>query len=193
MSTTMNLRFYEREAVTVAPGISVVEIADLMDEESVGSVVVVDEAGKPLGIVTDRDLALRVVAAGRDAEKTCARDVMSEKLVTVGRREPLPSVLEKAAKHAVRRLPVVEEGRVVSLISLDDSLFELAVGVLGCADCARVELRESARTARKRRRREAREQAIEELRSQIRTLGRDARERLRKELGRVAAGPTSDD
>jgi CBS domain-containing protein len=173
---------YEREAVTVGPDTLVHEIADLMDEESVGSVMVVDEAGAPLGIVTDRDLARRVVAAGCDPERTRARDVMTDKLVVAERGEPLPRVIERCRTHAIRRVPIVENGRVVSVVSLDDMLSELAIGVFGIAESTRVELRESTRTTRRRRRREARAQAVEELRSQLASVARDVRDRARAEL-----------
>jgi CBS domain-containing protein len=185
----LNLRIQEREAVTVSPDAGVLEVADLMDEESVGCVVVVDDGGGALGIVTDRDLARRVVAAGRDAEKTRARDVMSTDLVCIERAEPLPSVIEKARARAVRRLPVVEKGRVVSLVSVDDVVFDLAIAMYRVADAARIEVRDAQRLARKRRRHEAREEALEELRVQLRTLTRDARERLREEIAALTGRP----
>jgi CBS domain-containing protein len=188
----LNLRFHEREPVTVGPDAPVAEIVYRMDDESVGSVVVVDSKGAPIGIVTDRDLVRRVVAAGRDAEKTCARDVMSADPVVADRREPLPKVLEKARLHSIRRLPLTENGRVVSVASLDDSLFELAIALFGIAETARVELRDAERSARKRRRREARETSLDELRGQLLSLGRDARERLRSELARLISGPSGE-
>jgi CBS domain-containing protein len=188
----LNLRFHECEPVTVGPEAPVAEIVDRMDQDCVGSVVVVDPAGRPVGIVTDRDILRRVVAAGRDAEKTCARDVMTADPVVAERREPLPSVLEKLRRRAVRRLPLVEDGRVVAVASLDDSLYELAMALFSIAEGARVELRDSERSARRRRRREALETSLEELRGQIVSLGRDARERLREELGRLLSGRSSD-
>ena len=184
-----NLRREEREAVTVSPDTTVVEIADRMDEESVGCVIVVDGGGGALGIVTDRDLARRVVAAGRDAEKTRARDVMSTDLVCIDREELLPGVIEKARSHAIRRLPVVDKGRVVSVISLDDVLFDLAIAMYRVADGARIEIRDAQRISRKRRRREAREEALDELRTQLRTLRHDARDRLREEIAALTGRP----
>jgi signal-transduction protein with cAMP-binding, CBS, and nucleotidyltransferase domain len=184
-----NLRRYEREAVTVDPGATALEIADRMDEESVGSVVVVDAAGAPLGIVTDRDLARRVLAAGLDPEQVRARDVMTEKLVVAGHEESFPRLVELCRSHGIRRIPLVKDARVVSVASLDDMIFELAIGLFGVADAMFVELREAARTARRRRRREARAEAIEELRSQLATLAHDARDRARAELAGLLGGP----
>jgi len=184
-----NMRTFEREAVTIAPDASVQEVADLMDAESVGCVVVADASGAPVGVVTDRDLARRVVAAGRDPERTRARDVMTDKLVVAQRGESLPHMIELCRTHAIRRLPVVKDGRVVSVISLDDMLFEMGIGLFGIADAGRVEVHETARLSRRRRRREARTDAIEELRSQLATLAHDAREKVRAELAELIGGP----
>ena len=186
-----NLRRHEREAVTVRPDADVLEIAERMDVECVGSVVVVDEADAPLGIVTDRDLALRVVAAGRDPARTRARDVMTEKPVVAQRGSPLPRVLELCRSRSVRRIPVVRDGRVVSVASLDDVLFDLAIALFSVADGVQGELRETARVGRSRRRREARAEAIEELRGQLVELAHDAGEKLREEIAGLLGRPSS--
>ena len=177
-----NCRRCEREVVTVPPEATVFEIADAMDEHSIGCVVVTDAADRPLGIVTDRDLVLRVVAAGRDAEKTRARDVMSGNLATAATTENLPRVIEIMRARGVRRLPLVEHGRVAGIVTLDDIVAELASDLWNVDEAARVELREAQRTSRRRRLREAREEALEELRSQLLHLGHEARELLRAEV-----------
>jgi signal-transduction protein with cAMP-binding, CBS, and nucleotidyltransferase domain len=186
-----NLRDYEREPVTVAPDAPVREVADRMDEECVGSVVVIDASGAPLGIVTDRDLARRVVAAGRDPEHTRARDVMTDKLQVVERGEPLPRFIELCRTHAIRRVPVVEKGRVVSVVSLDDMLFQIAIAMFSLAEATRVEMHAVARLTKKRRRHEARSDAIDELRAQLSSLAHDVREKARTELAGLLGGPFS--
>jgi CBS domain-containing protein len=180
--TSYNFRRYEREVVAVSPDASALSIADAMDEHSIGCVVVVDGEGRPLGIATDRDLVRRVVAAGRDPEKTRAADVMTTELVVAGRDESSPAMIEKMRKQGVRRLPVLADGRVVSLVSLDDLLFDISSALFNMTEGTRAELRESHRTARLRRRHEAREEALEELRSALRELRHEARKRLRSEL-----------
>lgn len=72
-----------RPPVTRGPDVSAVELARRFSRESIGSVVVVDEADAPIGIVTDQDLRARVVAEGRDASATPASAIMSAPLVTV--------------------------------------------------------------------------------------------------------------
>jgi CBS domain-containing protein len=180
-----NYRYYEREPVSVGPDAPVFEIADAMDEHSVGSVLVIDAAGQLLGIVTDRDLVRRVVAAGRDAEKTRARDVMTSELVTASRGELLPPVIEKLRVHGIRRLPLLEDGRVTSVVSLDDVVFHLLGALFNLAETTRLEVIEAARTARRRRRQQAREEAFEEVQAHLASLGHDVAGRLRKELAHV--------
>jgi signal-transduction protein with cAMP-binding, CBS, and nucleotidyltransferase domain len=180
-----NFRYYEQEPVSVRPEAHVFEIAEAMDEHSVGSVLVVDAGGQPLGIVTDRDLVRRVVAAGRDAEKTRARDVMTSELVTGSRGELLPSVVEKLRAHGIRRLPLLEAGQVTSVVSLDDVVFHLLGALFNLAETTRLEVIEAARGARRRRRQEAREEAFEEVQAHLATLGHDVAAKLREELARV--------
>ena len=175
----------EREVVQVGPEATVFEIADAMDEHSVGCVVVTDAAHRPLGIVTDRDLVRRVVAAYRDPEKTRARDVMSGEVATASADERLPRVIEIMRARGIRRLPLVEDGRVVGIVALDDILAELVSDLWNVSEGARIELRDAQRTARRRRLREAREAALEELGSQLAHLGHEARELLRSELARL--------
>jgi signal-transduction protein with cAMP-binding, CBS, and nucleotidyltransferase domain len=185
-----NLRRHEREAVTVRPNADVLEVADRMDAECIGSIVVVDDADAPIGIVTDRDLALRVVAAGRDPARTRVQDVMTEKPVVAQHGDSLPRVLELCREHGVRRIPVVRDGRVIGVASLDDMLFDLAVALFCVADGVQGELRETARVGRSRRRHEARAEAIEELRGQLAELAHDAREKLREQVAGLIGRPS---
>jgi CBS domain-containing protein len=188
-----NFRYYERDPVTVGPEVLVPEIADIMDEHSVGCVIVVDDAGRPLGVVTDRDLVRRVIVAGRDAEKTRACDVMTSELVTASRGELLPPVIERLQRHGIRRLPVVENGRLVSVVSLDDFLFHLACAFLNLSEATRLEVAEAERLARPRRRHEARQDALEEVYAHLAGLGHDLGARLREELARVFRRPGAGD
>jgi signal-transduction protein with cAMP-binding, CBS, and nucleotidyltransferase domain len=181
-------RYYEREPVAVGPDAQISEIADAMDQHSVGSVLVIDGDGRPLGIVTDRDLVRRVVAAGRDAEKTRARDVMTTGLVTGARGELLPPLIEKLRRHGVRRIPLLEDGRATALVSLEDFVFQLSSALFNLSETARLEVAESERSARRRRRRAAREDALEEVLTHLASVGHDATARLREDLARVLGG-----
>lgn len=105
---------------TVTPDALVGEVATLMVTHGVGDVIVVEE-GKPVGILTDRDLVARVMAAGLDGKTVLVRDIMSTPPVTVPRNEEVGTAIALMSHHGIRRLPIVDEaGRLVSILTLDD-------------------------------------------------------------------------
>jgi len=100
---------------TVEPDKTVADAARIMKQEDAG-VVPVTENGRLTGMVTDRDIAIRVVAEGKDPQSTPVREVASKNLVTIDPQQDLDEALRLMAKHQVRRLPVVEEdGRLVGV------------------------------------------------------------------------------
>jgi CBS domain-containing protein len=104
----------------VSPDQPVSEAARLMRSEDVGSLPVV-EGERLAGVLTDRDIALRVVAEGKDPNATSVGEVLSGDPVTVTPDESLDEALAKMARHQVRRLPVVEsEGRLVGVLAQAD-------------------------------------------------------------------------
>jgi CBS domain-containing protein len=105
--------------VTATPEASAVSVARQMRDHRVGSVVIVDPGGSPVAMVTDRDLTLRVFAAGVDAEAPVGEHA-SRPLVC---GEPEMELEEAAAlmvQHRVRRLPVVDADRLAGIVTLDD-------------------------------------------------------------------------
>ena len=105
---------------TIEPDKTVIDAARIMKQEDAG-VVPVTENGRLTGMVTDRDIAIRVVAEGKDPESTPVREVASKDLVTVDPQQDLDEALHLMAQHQVRRLPVVEEdGRLVGVIAQAD-------------------------------------------------------------------------
>lgn len=103
---------------SVSPSDSVTDAARLLRDENVGSVPVA-EGDRLVGMLTDRDIATRVVAEGRDPSSTPVRDVASE-VVTSESHTDLDEALQLMAQHQVRRLPVVEEGRLVGILAQAD-------------------------------------------------------------------------
>src|SRR4029450_8944862 len=96
---------------------SVTYAAKMLRDEDVGLAPIV-EGDRLVGTVTDRDIAIRVVAEGKDPESTKVKDIASINLVTVDPRQDLDEALQLMAKHQVRRLPVTEEGgRLVGLVA----------------------------------------------------------------------------
>lgn len=104
--------------------------ARLMRERHAGDVIVVDNADEerePVGILTDRDIVIEVLAKGRDPNKTTVAEVMATQLVIAGDSEDSTQALQRMAAHGVRRIPVVDDQRcVVGIITLDDLLREQA-------------------------------------------------------------------
>lgn len=111
-----------RDPVCCSPDDSVKKAAELMREEDVGPIPVVENAsGRLVGIVTDRDLVLNVLAKGRDANSTKVSEAMTRDPVRTKEEEPLEEALEKMSAYQVRRLPVVDDqDRVVGIIAQAD-------------------------------------------------------------------------
>ncbi len=108
---------------TVSPPQSLVEAAELMKGEDVGSVPVVEE-GRLTGIVTDRDIVTRAVAERRNPQTVKVSEVASRELVTVEPEQDLDEALALMADHQVRRLPVVEAGQLVGMLAQADVALE---------------------------------------------------------------------
>jgi CBS domain-containing protein len=105
---------------TIEANTPIAEAARIMKKEDAG-VVPVTENGRLTGMVTDRDIAIRVVAEGKDPQSTSVREVASTDLVTIDPEQDLDEALRLMAQHQVRRLPVVEEdGRVVGVLAQAD-------------------------------------------------------------------------
>ena len=117
----MNLRQLTRkDAVSVAPSTSVRDVARLMDEGVVGAVVVVDD-GRPIGIVTDRDLVVRSMARGLPLDGR-VDSVMTFDPVVAEAVDPPNQAVRLFERYAVRRLPLVAAGQLVGLLGVDDLL-----------------------------------------------------------------------
>jgi CBS domain-containing protein/uncharacterized membrane protein YuzA (DUF378 family) len=97
----------------------VIESARLLAREDVGSLPIL-EGERVVGIVTDRDIVLRAVAGGRDIENVTVGEIASQELVTVEADDELDEALRRMARHQVRRLPVLEGGRLVGMLAQRD-------------------------------------------------------------------------
>ncbi|MGW7282642.1 CBS domain-containing protein [Streptomyces sp. NPDC054844] len=111
------------DPVTVQPQTSVTAVARIMRDQDLGAVLVTD--GDELrGLVTDRDLVIRSVAEGGDPEQTTVAGACSDDVVTVRSDDELNHAAELMREHAVRRVPVVDDGRPVGIVSLGDLAME---------------------------------------------------------------------
>ena len=113
-----------RDAMTESPRTaslsqSLHEAARVMKDEDVGSLPVVEDGGL-VGVITDRDIVVRAVAEGRAPDSVTVGEIVSRDPVTVQPGEKLDEAIRLMARHRVRRLPVVEEGRLVGVLAQAD-------------------------------------------------------------------------
>jgi CBS domain-containing protein len=120
-------QIYVRNVETCKPGNSVVEAARRMHDRKVGTVVIVDEEGKPMGLLSDRDVVTRLVAVGGDPAHTAVQDIMTPMPTSVVRDASIEEALGQMRLGHMRRLPVVDGmDKLVGMITLDDILRHLA-------------------------------------------------------------------
>jgi CBS domain-containing protein len=95
------------------------DAARAMRDDDIGDVIVT-EGGRVAGIVTDRDIVVRAIAEGRDAQSIAVRDICSSDLRTLEPGESVDEAVRAMREHCVRRLPVVSDGELVGVVSLGD-------------------------------------------------------------------------
>lgn len=117
----------KKKVVTVSPNDNVVKAARLMDKKNVGSVVVVQNS-KPVGILTDRDIAIRVVAMEADIDSTLVKDIMTSRVVTGKEGQRAAELAKMMHDNGIRRVPIVDrKGRLTGIITLDDLLYLIGI------------------------------------------------------------------
>ena len=119
MAKSVN-RVMTHDPQTIASNATAADAARVMRDADTGFVPIM-EGNRLVATITDRDIAIRIVAEGMDATKTRAMDVASRNLVTIDPQQDLDEALRMMAQHQVRRLPVVEEdGRLVGVVAQGD-------------------------------------------------------------------------
>jgi CBS domain-containing protein len=143
--------FCNREVVFATREMSLPEAAQLMREYHVGDLVVVDEIDGvrvPVGIVTDRDMVIEVIAKSLDLNEFSVGDIMGSQLVSVQEADGVFDTIRLMRTKGIRRIPVVnQQGGLVGIVSVDDILDLLAEEM---AELAKVAPREQEREARTR-------------------------------------------
>lgn len=106
----------DRTPVTVSMSDSVSVLVNKMVKENIGALVVV-EKGKPVGIITEKDVLERVMKLEKDMNQTLAKDVMSKPLISIESDRPMKEALELMQKHNIRRIVVTKKGKLRGLIT----------------------------------------------------------------------------
>ena len=109
-----------RNVISIAPDASVFDAIKVMADESIGSLVVLDENGKLAGIVTERDYARKVIIMGRSSKDTRVAEIMTTDVLTAASDHTVNACMEIMTERKIRHLPVVEDGRVIAMVSIGD-------------------------------------------------------------------------
>ena len=107
----------------VSPETKVVDVAKLMKRDDVGSIPIC-QGNSLIGIVTDRDIVLKVVATGGNTNNTLVKDTMSTDIISVSADQDVHEAANLMSKYQIRRLPVLDKGRLVGIVSLGDLAVE---------------------------------------------------------------------
>jgi len=124
--------------ITIEAGATARKAAELMNRNDIGCLIVVDD-NKPIGIVTERDMIKRILLQLRDPRRTRVSYIMSKPLTTMSPETDLRVAVNLMNERRIKKLPVVEDGRLLGLLSITDivrslAYFEHVVGSL-CARC----------------------------------------------------------
>lgn len=167
---------------TIGEDATLGEAATRMHEETVGSLVVVDAGGRPTGIVTDRDLCVRALAVTlAEPRRAAVREVMSTPLDTLAPEDTLQEAAQRMRELGVRRLPVLRDGELAGIVTLDDLLQALARALVDLGAGMRLRLAEEI----EERERGHALRGIAGLRERVRAAGWHARAELFEDLDRI--------
>lgn len=112
-----------KEPICCLPGDNAVKVANMMKQQDVGSIPVVETEKKKklVGMLTDRDLALKIIAAERNPQSTKVEDVMTRKVVTCAKSDDMQKAVDLMAKNQLRRIPVVDKNdEIIGIIAQAD-------------------------------------------------------------------------
>jgi len=111
-----------RQIWTISKDQSVREALILMSEKNIGAIIIVDNNDFPIGIFSERDYARKIILKGKNSNDTLLDDVMTKELITVTRDHKVDQCMEIMVEKKIRHLPVLEDKKVVGIISIGDLL-----------------------------------------------------------------------
>lgn len=120
----MKVREIMTESVDFAtPNTTVVELAQKMKKDDIGSIPIC-EGQKVVGIITDRDIVIKAVSEGKNIETKKAKEIMNSNVITVTADQDVHEAADLMSKYQIRRLPVVEQGKLIGIVALGDLAVE---------------------------------------------------------------------
>lgn len=182
MITTTTAEGYAKDVLTVSPETTAPEAATLMAREAMGCLVVTDADRHVLGMLTDRDLALRVVAKERDPSSVRVSEVMTADPLTMPLDAPLEQVVNGMRVRGVRRVPLLDGDKLAGLVSLDDLIGDLARMLEDLGESLRLQYGRARKDARYEHVREDLDRHAEMIRNRLEYAGWYARESFLDEL-----------
>jgi signal-transduction protein with cAMP-binding, CBS, and nucleotidyltransferase domain len=161
---------------------SVIEAARVMHERAVGSLIVLDDSDRPVGILTDRDLLVRVLASQLDPAECGVADVMSSPLISVRPQDGFLEILDCMRKNGIRRIPVIEGDRIRGIVALDDLLVQIVETSVSVAEEVRTQFQVARRHAQVDRIRDELDHGFHELYEGLQKANWTAREVFLQEV-----------
>jgi CBS domain-containing protein len=163
---------YRGDVVSLRADAQVRALADQMRDQSVGCVVVTADGEDAVGVVTDRDLAIRVVAQGLDPDTTPVSSIMSSPAITAQAADPLEKVVSIMRTRGVRRVPILgDDGRVSGLVAFDDLLVAFGEELQRLGRATVRDVRRERRSTQAERLRGEAEERLRELGTRLQEVG----------------------
>jgi CBS domain-containing protein len=105
---------------TIRPEDNIKRLAEMMVKNKIGSLVVVEGSGEVVGIATERDIIEDIILLGKSPEEVKVRDVMTKDIITVNPGDTLEEAAEVMVNHKIKKLPVIDKGRLVGIVTATD-------------------------------------------------------------------------
>lgn len=173
---------YAGEVVSVRADARVEAAIAAMKEHAVGCVAVTGESNQPAGLLTDRDIATKVIARGVDRASTLVSAVMSTPAVSCDASAPLEEIVDQMRRHAIRRVLITRTGELAGIVTFDDLVATFGDELHGLGEAARRQVRREQRRTQAEHVRDEVVDKLQEAATRLRQAGGDAMSALGKEV-----------